>query len=88
MAEFTDLGFFSPALVKEEEKDDEMGLVENKLAVNDLKAQKVEKVNNYQIPMDFDLCNTREIFMKFLSNDVDFKNSQALDSRKYLESVI
>ena len=87
MAEFTDLGFFSPALVKEEEKDDEMEVVEHKLAVNDLKAQKV-KVNNNQIPMDFDLCNTREIFIKFLSNDLDFNNSQALDSRKYLESVI
>lgn len=92
----TDLGFFSPAAVSNSSQDDKSQEELNASSKMEIAEEKdydfVEKPEEMEvgevIPQDFDLANTLEIFNRFLVNDVDTINAQALDSRKYLETVI
>jgi hypothetical protein len=89
----TDLGFFSPAVIAQSEDDEESlqiqdintsKMVEDSLVVEN----KPEPESAREVPHDFDLQKTKDIFDLFLSNDLDYVAAQALDARHYLEHVI
>jgi hypothetical protein len=91
----TDLGFFSPAVIAEPDDDtiQDMKVIEPGSGLLDgAESQQVTKQGRVEaveeIPHDFDLLNTIEIYDRFLSKDIDYCAAQALDARQYLEDVI
>jgi len=91
----TDLGFFSPAVIAQSQDDDKSQEIQDvntsnmEEEVDSLVVENKPQLESAtEVPHDFELEKTNEIFDRFLSNDLNYGAAQALDARHYLEHVI